>query len=285
MISLWEMLRDVFEDAFSWDSRMWRSLRPLLLAPGKLTCEYLGGRRMYYTPPLRMYFVLSITFFLLSSIPSLKDFDAGSYLNFEDDKESFSLTFSDNDDDGIPDDLDEEDLDLDLTCNMDELDLDAFGGNAAIVRSKVQQVCFTIVTPEGRKRFLSEFTDLVPKLLIVMLPFTALAGKMIYPRSRRYYVEHLLFYTHFHSFIFLLLIMIMGVSAIAGQFEVLAPGETLLKVAVAFYVIYYLYRALRNVFGQRRSVTIFKMFLIWVSYNVGASILALIGVAIAALSV
>ncbi len=284
MISLWEMLRDVFEDAFSWDSRLWRSVRPLLLAPGKLTREYLGGRRMYYTPPLRMYLVLSITFFLLSSLPFFKNFDAGTYLNF-DGSDDLSLTITNGDDPPSDNDEPDEDTDPSEICDMEDAKFHFPGVSEALVRDKVERACYASMTPEGRRGFLNTFNDLLPKLLIVMLPFTALAGKMIYPRSRRYYVEHLLFYTHFHSFIFLLLILLMGISAIAARFEVLTAGATLLKIAVAAYVIYYLYRALRKVFGQGRWATLFKMLLIWVSYNIGASFLTLTGMAIAALSI
>ena len=68
MISLWELVSDLLGDLFEVDSRLWRSLIPLLFRPGNLTREYLAGRQVYYTPPLRMYLVLSILFFVIASI-------------------------------------------------------------------------------------------------------------------------------------------------------------------------------------------------------------------------
>ena len=41
--------------------------------------------------------------------------------------------------------------------------------------------------------------------LIVLLPLMALVFKGLYPLSRRYFVEHLLFFVHFHAFFFLIL--------------------------------------------------------------------------------
>ena len=76
MISLLELFRDFIGDLFELDSRIWRSLIPLLFRPGLLTLEYLSGRRVRYTPPLRMYLVLSLVFFVVVT--------TGQDINFED---------------------------------------------------------------------------------------------------------------------------------------------------------------------------------------------------------
>lgn len=52
------------DDIFGWDSRAGRTIVPLLFRPGFLTNEYIKGRRVHYVPPLRMYFIVSIIFFL-----------------------------------------------------------------------------------------------------------------------------------------------------------------------------------------------------------------------------
>jgi hypothetical protein len=65
LISLWELVRDAFGDIFELDSRIWRTLWPLLFQPGKLTKDYLEGRRARFMPPFRTYLVLSVLFFLV----------------------------------------------------------------------------------------------------------------------------------------------------------------------------------------------------------------------------
>ena len=301
MISLWELVRDVFEDAFSWDSRVWRSLRPLLLSPGTLTAEYLDGRRLYYTPPLRMYLVLSITFFLLSSLPTMEDFSASGVLQFNRDAADLQRrpgvenrtddaaesgpkpTASDSTgSDGDEDSGKKQDVDFD--CDMSDAEANVPGINDTVVKERLTQVCQSLQTDEGRNRFLDRFTELLPKLLIVMLPFTALAGKLVYPLSKRYYVEHLLFYTHYHSFVFLLLILAMGMTVLTSNVDSLAWLAVVFSYAINIYAVYYLYRGLRRVFLQGRWTTILKMFLIGLSYLIGATMLALIGVAIAAIT-
>jgi len=46
------------------EGALWRSLGWLLVAPGRLTREYLAGRRRRYVLPLRLYLSLSLLFFL-----------------------------------------------------------------------------------------------------------------------------------------------------------------------------------------------------------------------------
>lgn len=52
-------------DYFTFDSKITRSLKPLLFKPGELTLEYLRGRRQRYIPPLRLFIFLSVLFFLV----------------------------------------------------------------------------------------------------------------------------------------------------------------------------------------------------------------------------
>ena len=66
LISLWELVRDAFGDLFELDSRLWRTMIPLLVRPGLLTRDYLQGRRARYMPPFRMYLVLSLLFFVIA---------------------------------------------------------------------------------------------------------------------------------------------------------------------------------------------------------------------------
>ena len=68
VLSLWGLTRDVVGDLLNADSRVWRTLWPLAFRPGLLTQEFLRGRRASYTPPFRMYLVLSLVFFVVASL-------------------------------------------------------------------------------------------------------------------------------------------------------------------------------------------------------------------------
>ena len=50
------------------DGRLAKTLKMLLLFPGQLSKEYTQGRRISYSPPLRMYLVISLMFFVVISL-------------------------------------------------------------------------------------------------------------------------------------------------------------------------------------------------------------------------
>ena len=97
----------------------------------------------------------------------------------------------------------------------------------------------------------------------------------MYPLSRRYFVEHLLFFVHFHAFFFLMLVLQILLAGIAG---LLGPEDgainsisTLIIVIASFYIPVYLYKAMRHVYGQGHLVTLFKYVILLVAYLTGAT--------------
>ncbi len=58
------LFRDFLADTFSFDSRMWRTLGLLAAAPGAVPTDYSHGKRSRYTPPVRLFLVVSFLFFL-----------------------------------------------------------------------------------------------------------------------------------------------------------------------------------------------------------------------------
>lgn len=66
---------DFIAETFEIDGRLSRTLRTLLLQPGKLTNEYIAGRRVHYSPPVRFYLFTSLLAFLLISFEVNKSLD------------------------------------------------------------------------------------------------------------------------------------------------------------------------------------------------------------------
>jgi hypothetical protein len=62
-----ELLREVARETIDIDGRAMRTLWTLMRRPGVLTSEYLAGRRKLYSPPVRLYLVISVLFFLLTA--------------------------------------------------------------------------------------------------------------------------------------------------------------------------------------------------------------------------
>lgn len=61
--SLRRWLGDLAEDLFNLDSRAWRTVRTLMIAPGRLSEEYRAGRRARWVAPMRLYLITSLLVF------------------------------------------------------------------------------------------------------------------------------------------------------------------------------------------------------------------------------
>ena len=72
--TLGEFLHEFVGHYVALEGALWRTLRLLVLKPGRLTREYLAGRRKQYVLPLRLYLTASFLFFLvLKLMPSSTD--------------------------------------------------------------------------------------------------------------------------------------------------------------------------------------------------------------------
>jgi hypothetical protein len=59
------MMNHAISDYFHFDHQFFHTLKPLLFKPGKLTTEYMAGRRVQYLHPVKMYIFISLIYFLL----------------------------------------------------------------------------------------------------------------------------------------------------------------------------------------------------------------------------
>lgn len=64
---LHELLGEAVRESLDVDGRAVRTLWTLLRRPGVLTSEFLAGRRRLYSPPVRLYLVISVLFFVLAA--------------------------------------------------------------------------------------------------------------------------------------------------------------------------------------------------------------------------
>lgn len=64
-----DFFNEFFAGILAYDSRFYRTLGVLLFKPGKISKDYIEGKRVRYANPYRFYLSASIIFFLLWSIP------------------------------------------------------------------------------------------------------------------------------------------------------------------------------------------------------------------------
>jgi len=268
MHSLREFLSEAAEVITHADSRVWRTIQPLLFRPGFLTREFLRGRRARYLPPFRLYIVASVLFFLLTSLVSHTPQFIG--LKTEDGvPKSVTLVDPTKPDPSVPSETPEQRAER--ICGNAEVNI------AAWLEPRMRAGCRKIVFDGGRG-VLEGLYQNIPRGLIVLLPLLALVMRALY--RRRYYVEHLLFFVHNHSFTFVFLIIYVALLSILGA-GWLSAGlsdtlEGILTVAMLLIVPYYTYRAMLRVYGQGKWVTRAKFMVLAFSYFILVNVLAVI---------
>ena len=62
------LFSDVVGDILNLDTRLVRTLRPLMLKPGAVAKDYIAGRRASHVPPLKSYLIAALIFFGLFTI-------------------------------------------------------------------------------------------------------------------------------------------------------------------------------------------------------------------------
>ncbi|MDH5177414.1 MAG: hypothetical protein OEX15_12210, partial [Gammaproteobacteria bacterium] len=154
-------------------------------------------------------------------------------------------------------------------CGPENLKI-GFDESGRALEAKARAACRKIVS-DG-KGFGRAVYENVPKMMFIFLPLIALVMFVLYLGSGRYYVEHLLFFVHYHSFFFLAGIAILLLDNLATWFvgtraeSAFDVVESILGFGLCVYVPYYLYRAMRRVYGQRRVVTLVKYSLLGIGY-------------------
>ncbi|PXX43171.1 DUF3667 domain-containing protein [Undibacterium pigrum] len=70
--SMTHMFEEVLHGIFHFDHKLWRTLPALILRPGKLTREYIAGKRHSYVSPLALLLFLIVAMFFVFSL-TMKD--------------------------------------------------------------------------------------------------------------------------------------------------------------------------------------------------------------------
>lgn len=178
------MLSETLEAFFHLDSKIFLSLRTLITQPGQLTLEYFRGRRKPYMAPLQLFLVCNFLFFVLQPFtgleilaPPLRSFEQNSVL------QNFAIPLVDH--------------------RMEKKHLS---------RSNPQQYAAFSGQFDHTSRLQAK------TLILVMVPMLALLLTVLYARpfsrSRRFFVEHLVFSLHAYAWWLLWILAILVIMAL-----------------------------------------------------------------------
>jgi hypothetical protein len=254
--SIWHFTQEATEDLTHADSRLWSTMFALLFKPGFLTREFLDGRRVRYLPPLRLYLVLSVLFFV-----SIAGHHNPRAIKLQDHNgnATFAIVSPTEDPDLAAKPAETPEQRADRIC---EGDYD--GPGRRFLQPFFKKGCRKSVLDNGHTIFEALLHNL-PRAMFIFLPALAVVMKLMYWRPRRHYVEHLLFFVHNHAFAFLLFGLYVLLSRIVP-----AALEGWLTLIVWLYFPYYLFVSMRRVYGQGRFLTFMKYTTLGFTYFIGA---------------
>jgi hypothetical protein len=291
--SIGHIVGHFFADITHFDSKLFITLKDLILRPGFLTREYVAGRRMSYLNPIRMYIFISAMFFLAlfagkkehapEKGDDLQAVKVISYRQHLADSlraavvDSLRATFNREMAARLDTGKEKEPKDESLSLNMGNgnviIDMTEYKYNSVHEFDSVQAtlpdtakdkgIMHWILrhnTREKEKRGTAKIhieVDIshdIPKLMFILLPLFALYVGWFYSREKYYFVNHAIFSVHYHSFVFLLFL----VFHLLGK---LIPGEwtePILALVSLILSFVYLVAALHGMYGQSFWQGLFK---------------------------
>ena len=258
------------EDLTHADSRLWQTLAALLFRPGFLTREFLDGRRARYLPPLRLYLVVSVLFFIVVDLNSrvsapkvVADYNGRSlsYQVVPGTRAAGAAAVAHTPapvSGAVANGLAAAaatPLGRQRLCEQAGDYIAHNGGWLASWAPRVTQSCLATAAEGGLERLTEAFEHNLERAMFLLLPLVALAMKPFYRKPPRYYVEHLLFLLHYQVFLFVALGVSTLLEMITSSAVVLDPIDT----ALTIYAPIYGYLAMRRVYGQGRWLTLSKL--------------------------
>ncbi len=267
-------------DALSLDNRLFHTLLPLIARPGFITKEFMKGRRARYTPPFRLYLFLTFFAFLLLSYNHKPETESENKIAIDTSEEEQLDVVSFLEELISKDSINANDIEI-----GDTLKKGLFNFDIDINPQDEDEISDSLAEKKAIRGFI-EMWRLNPnliidmafkklsQLLLVILPVFALFLALFYIRKKHYLLEHLLISLNFHSFIFVIVIVI--------ELLIITQIEAIQSFALYLYLLIplQLFLTLKLYYQQSWIKTTIKFLFLSFIYN----ILLILGVFLALLS-
>jgi len=247
-----ELLHELLEGITHSDSRLWRTLTTLWLKPGKLTQEFVAARRVAYLPPFRLYLILSILFFLLTSFAHMNV----EIMNFDDALKPGGTAAAAPAANRIE------------SCK--DVNFITFSAHPTW-NPRIKRACEALVRDNGES-WLHLVLGALPKAMFIFLPLIAFLNMLMYWHPRYRYAEQLLFFVHLHAFYFSVAILLLSISEAGGAWPKLEGVAGFLETILGWTLPVYTVIAMRRVFRRSWLGTVFKGVVLFFVYSIVAGL-------------
>ncbi|MBS2212969.1 DUF3667 domain-containing protein [Carboxylicivirga mesophila] len=268
------MIADFMGTIITFDTRLVKTLVTILFKPGRLTLDYIAGKRARYMPPFRFYLFISFVMFLLMSIVtnnSIHDNYDNTKNKVETGKAEISAMVDSvkhsNDSiyvaarEAIKAELD--------SAQIDSIKMDKMDSFIADIEDAVEDVDDSDSKYAKTARMIKDYPELyINKLyqftswsLFLFMPIFAFFLWISFFRTRRLYIGHLIFALNIHSFIFTITAIVIAVNIIFKNYSVGWIGY------LYFLVPLYQIIGAKQLYHRKWINTFFKMTLVWMMYS------------------
>jgi Protein of unknown function (DUF3667) len=283
---------DVLDSFLNWDSKFFATIGWLIVRPWHLTNQFLAGRRVRYVHPLRLYLLVSILFFFVvnywaksihadpsklsaedrADIAADPDIPPGVKAEVQRALEAKGLTQTQEQTSPSPE------------ATVPPPQATATASPAPSVASPspsgdfgplvqlgkppsdrigkwLEQKAKEKMGEHGSKMalFIATLFNNLPYMMLCCIPLFAFVLKVLYVRKRIFYIDHLVYALHIHSFAYLAIMLIVLITIGLNRS---IPGIFAGWIIAALWITFaaQIFLSIRRVYRQGWFFTIFKFF-------------------------
>lgn len=281
-----EFLHEFIAHYVALEGKLWKSVALLIFRPGRLTRDYIEGKRVRYIEPLRLYLTFSIIFFAIFKLGGVNFGDTVSVgaparqAREQAREQTREASTHPNGKTAVlvqKGSFDEARQELRKQRKPDSL-IEFDAGDDAKIERKAASIHpalgkkvahFNALSHDAQRDALTRaFFSYAPYAIFLLMPVFAALLKLLYLGSGRRYGEHLLFALHANAFAFLMLSLVL----------ILPDGIPLLGPLLMLWLAFYLPTAMRKVYGGGRIITGLR-WIVLMSMHLLCAILAMVGAA------
>jgi hypothetical protein len=227
------LIVDAMSNMWAFDTRLWKTLKSIMLKPGEMALDYIEGKRVRYMPPFRLYLFISFIFFLLLKISADSDTNI-KLISIEDkaDKAKKEQVVEINPEYA------------DLPAIQSQMNLGSKSGKGSRNFEEVKQ---------NKELYISRFFTYLSWALIVMMPLYAMLLWFLFRKNQKHYLAHFIFSLNQHAFLFVIFSVLIIISLIFPQKQTMYEAWLLLAFPV------YLIAGGRKLYKAKWSRIIIRM--------------------------
>jgi hypothetical protein len=280
------VVADLLNEFLNWDSKFFTTIALLILKPWRLTNEFLAGKRVRYVNPLRLYLLASILFFFAVNYGTKGiHFDA-SKLDSKDRAEleadlkntdlppearqkleellresSPSPAPSPVTNEPSPSPVPEDDQQKQKFGKIGERPFVVFDQNKSSTPFErwIEARAKEKMGEKGTKMglFISTLFSNLPYMMLCCIPLFALVLKVLYIRRRIFYIDHLIYALHIHTFFYVgIMLIVLATIGLLHSLPDAVAGWLIALLWIAFVTQIFL--SIRYVYRQGWFFSIFK---------------------------